>query len=294
MQQQEPSSIKCLLCDGATSKWLTATNKGVGPKGIYNIYRCARCFSTVIDPIPVDLDKFYRDYHAIPSGANWERAVKACKNRLAVLHSIGSSSTSILDIGAGAGAFVDAANQAGHLALAIEQDENCRTNMESIIPGRVTEDLAGFTKSNFPIPDIVTLWHVFEHIPNPGNFISQICQTFPSRTKIIIEVPNADSWLFKIMGSKWPHLDAPRHVFLPTQKGIQIVAQQNGMKVLQIRNRDNGAWGAFSISHFGNRVGEGRANQIFRRLIQIILTPLFLLEPQRSSCTSTYVLSREV
>ena len=293
MQDHLSRPIVCLLCDAPAKKWLTTTNGGVGPKESFDIFQCENCFSTVIVPVPVNLGNYYLDYHSIPKGSNWKRAVKACKNRLGVVNRYVGDSASILDVGAGSGTFVAAASEIGHLVFAIEQDKSCRENIEVFMPGRVVEDLFSYEKMGFAVPDVVTLWHVFEHIPDPNDFLAQVSRIFPTTTKIIIEVPNAQSWLFKIMRSRWPHLDAPRHVFLPSKKGIECVAQRNGMRASRIRNRDNAAWGAFSLSHFGNRVGEVRLIQICRRIVQILFTPFFFLETGIRSSTSTYLLVRD-
>ena len=293
MQEHLLGPITCLLCDAPANKWLTTTNGGVGPKENYDIYQCTNCFSTVINPIPVRLEIYYLDYHWIPKGSNWRRGVKACKNRLAVVHGHVGNLASILDVGAGSGTFVAAAIESGHLAFAIEQDGSCRRNIETFLPGRVFEDLFAYDKLGFTLPDVITLWHVFEHISDPNDFLAQISRIFPATTKIIIEVPNAQSWMFKIMRGRWPHLDAPRHVFLPSKKGIECVAQRNGMRISRIRNRDNAAWAAFSISHFGSRVGEGRFVQICRRIFQILFTPFFFFETGDRSSTSTYLLVRD-
>jgi hypothetical protein len=293
MQEHLLGPMTCLLCEAPAKKWLTTTNGGVGPRENFDIYRCTNCFSTVINPIPANLGIYYLDYHWIPKGSSWKRAVKACKNRLAVVNHHVNISASILDVGAGSGAFVAAATENGHLSFAIEQDGNCRKNIEEFMPGRVVEDFLAYDKIGDGVPDVVTLWHVFEHIPDPSDFLAQVSRNFPATTKIIIEVPNAQSWLFKMMRSKWPHLDAPRHVFLPSKLGIEYVAQKNGMRVSRIHNRDNAAWGAFSLSHFGNRVGEGRLVQVLRRVVQILFTPFFLFESGDRSTTSTYLLTRD-
>jgi hypothetical protein len=293
MQEHLPVPITCLLCEAPAKKWLTTTNGGVGPRENFDIYRCIKCFSTVINPIPANLGSYYLDYHWIPKGLSWKRAVKACKNRLGVVNRHVNVSASILDVGAGSGAFVAASTENGHLSSAIEQDENCRKNIEEFMPGRVVEDLLAYDTKSCGVPDVITLWHVFEHIPDPSDFLVQVSRIFPATTKMIIEVPNAESWLFRMMGSKWPHLDAPRHVFLPSKLGIEYVAQKNGMRVSRIHNRDNAAWGAFSLSHIGNRVGEGRLVQITRRIVQILFTPIFLLESGERSTTSTYLLTRD-
>jgi hypothetical protein len=293
MQEQIYGQILCLLCEAPAKKWLTTTNGGVGPKESFEIFQCTSCFSTVIVPVPVNLGNYYLDYHSIPKGSNWRRAVKACKNRLTVVNRCVGDSATILDVGAGSGTFVAAASEIGHLTFAIEQDKSCRENIEAFMSGRVVEDLFSYEKNGFPAPDVITLWHVFEHIPDPNDFLAQVSRIFPTTTKLVIEVPNAQSWLFRIMRSKWPHLDAPRHVFLPSKKGIECVAQRNGMRATRIRNRDNAAWAAFSLSHFGNRVGEVRLVQIRRRILQILFTPFFFFETGYRSSTSTYVLVRD-
>lgn len=293
MQQHLLGPLACLLCQAPVKKWLTTTNVGVGPKETFDIYQCTSCFSTLINPVPASLGIYYHAYHSIPKGLNWKRAVKACKNRLEVVNRCVGDFASILDVGAGSGTFVAAANETGHLAFAIEQDKSCRENIETFMPGRVVEDLLSYEKKGFPVPDVVTLWHVFEHIPDPNDFLAHVSRMFPTTTKIIIEVPNAQSWLFKIMRSKWPHLDAPRHVFLPSKKGIECVAQRNGMRASRIYNRDHASWAAFSFSHFGNRAGELRMIQICRRIFQISLAPFFFFDKSYKSTTSTYILVRD-
>jgi hypothetical protein len=293
MQEHLLGPLACLLCDAPVNKWLTATNGGVGPKETFDIFQCTNCFSTRINPVPVSLGIYYLGYHSIPKGSNWKRAVKACKNRLAVVTRYVGDYASILDVGAGSGVFVAAASKTGHLTFAIEQDKSCRENIEAFMPGRVVEDLFSYEKEGFAVPDVITLWHVFEHIPNPNDFLAQVSRIFPITTKIIIEVPNAQSWMFKIMRSKWPHLDAPRHVFLPSKKGIECVAQKNGMRASRIQNHDNASWAAFSLSHFGNRVGELRLIQICRRILQILLAPFFFFENSYRSSTCTYLLVRD-
>lgn len=293
MSESQNVGIECVLCGSPTKKWFDTSNRGVGPDGIFEIFRCVKCRSTVINPVPTDLGQYYSGYHAIPSGKRWKRAIESCQHRLEVVRRIGKPNAALLDVGAGSGAFVAAALELGYPTQAIEQDAACRRHIESISPYLVCDDISTFSKSYVTPPEIITLWHVFEHIPDPSGFLAQIRESFPPTTKIIIEVPSADSWIFKIMRAVWPHLDAPRHVFLPTNQGMREVARRNGMKVEQVVNRDKGAWGAFSISHFGNRTGEGRGVQVLRRLIQICLTPLFQLEPLSHSSTSTYVLTQD-
>ena len=285
------NGLTCLLCASDVKKWISTINRGVGDHERFDIYRCINCRSTLVNPIPENLKSYYSEYHAIPQGKSWLRAVRSCKNRLDVVQAAGDGEIrTLLDIGAGAGAFVNAAHNEGFLVAAIEQDEKCRINLESIIPGRVSVDFEDYLKQGLFKPELITLWHVFEHIPNPDLFLKSVKKTFPIGTKIIIEVPNADSLLFSLMRSIWPHLDAPRHIFIPSSSGIKQIAKNNGMHVTQVRNRDNSNWAAFSFSNLGNGSTENRLGQILRRIIQICLKPLFTWESLKFGTTSTYII----
>ncbi len=288
---QTNSVSTCLLCGSAMKRWFSTVNRGVGPRESFEIFRCNYCSSTLINPIPANLDTYYSGYHAIPKSKSWQRAVRACNNRLDVVLVVShGEKTSILDIGAGAGAFVNAAQIKGFKVAAIEQDEKCRINLESLIPGQVSKDLETHREKSLAKPDIITLWHVFEHIPDPDLFLDSLKDFLATGTKMVIEVPNADSLIFWLMRSYWPHLDAPRHVFIPSRIGIETIARKHGLRIKQLRNRDNANWGAFSFSNIANNGRSNALSRILRRIIQICLSPLFRFESLRFGTTSTYVL----
>src|SRR5271157_765574 len=48
-----------------------------------------------------------------------------------------------------------------------------------------------FTKNSF---DIVTLWHVLEHVREPGKYSEKVADLLATNGKLIVEVPNFNSW----------------------------------------------------------------------------------------------------
>ena len=291
----EPTSIspRCLLCQSETLYWFSSANQGVGPRLIFEIYKCTKCKSTLISPVPKNLDPYYSDYHSLPTGRAMVRAVRGNKNRLRLVKSLSNGRQRILDIGAGSGAFVAACCNYGLDTHAIEINSRCRNYIKSTHGIDNSQDLDEYFAKKQPVPNFVTLWHVFEHIPNPDEFIEQISLNLGTQSKVIIEVPNSESWQFLIMRAKWPHLDVPRHLFIPSQLGIQLLARKYSLEVAHVRNRDFASWSAFGIANFGKRNQSSQIENILRRIIQILLTPLFTLEPQRFSATRSYVLTRE-
>ena len=284
---------QCLLCQSETLYWFSSTNQGVGPSLIFEIYRCSKCKSTLINPVPENLDPYYSDYHSLPSGRSLNRAVRGCKNRLRLMTTLSDGRQKVLDIGAGSGGFVAACLNNGIETQAIEINSHCREYIKATLGVDVSQDLGEYITKNLPIPNFVTLWHVFEHIPNPDEFIKQISLNFGTETKIIIEVPNSESWQFLVMRAKWPHLDVPRHIFIPSELGIQLLAKKHNLKVAPVKNRDFASWSAFGIANLGIKNKNSPIENILRRVIQIFLTPFFILEPQKISATRSYVLIKQ-
>lgn len=61
--------------------------------------------------------------------------------------------------------------------------------------------------------DVVTLWHVLEHIPNINDTLKEIRRILKPSGYFILEVPNFSSFQSIIGKGKWFHLDAPRHIY---------------------------------------------------------------------------------
>jgi len=292
---ENPSLVgpNCLLCESRSLYLFSSENHGVGPNSSFRVFKCSNCKSTRISPTPENLGSYYSNYHSLPSGKSWARSQKGCKNRLRIIKSNIQKSQVILDIGAGSGAFVSASINNGFQTQAIETEILCREHIQKNLGIAVSSDLHEYSKKNLPTPQVVTLWHVLEHIPNPIEFLDQIIVLFGSDIKIIIEVPNADSWQFHLFHSFWPHLDVPRHLFIPSERGIQLLAARHKMRAKSIRNGDKAGWSAFGIVNLGKRGGASLFEQKVRRALQIFLTPIFALEPRKISATRTYLLTRE-
>lgn len=62
--------------------------------------------------------------------------------------------------------------------------------------------------------DFISLFHVFEHLPNPTEVIQKLTRLGNPGVKILIAIPNADSRQAKKFGPNWLHLDPPRHLHL--------------------------------------------------------------------------------
>ena len=83
--------------------------------------------------------------------------------------------------------------------------------------------------------DLVTFWESFEHLGNPIQALKKSAAVLKKGGFLIIECPNFASWERLPFGSRWFHLDPPRHLFHYTPEGLRSLVDQNGFTVIQQR-----------------------------------------------------------
>ncbi|MFT3783039.1 MAG: class I SAM-dependent methyltransferase [Nibricoccus sp.] len=108
----------------------------------------------------------------------------------------------LLDIGTGDGRFLLAAVKAGFEVDATElSDAGIRYAAErgfSVRKGQVTE--IDFGNKRF---DLITIWHVMEHVPNPLEVLMRCRDLLAPNGLVAIAVPNEDHLLYRHFLRKW-------------------------------------------------------------------------------------------
>ena len=69
--------------------------------------------------------------------------------------------------------------------------------------------------------DVITMWHVLEHVPDPVQQIKELKRLLKPNGTIIIAVPNFNSYDAKLYGDFWAAYDVPRHLWHYSKTSIQ-------------------------------------------------------------------------
>src|SRR5208337_4886157 len=90
-----------------------------------------------------------------------------------------------------------------------------------------------FERAIFPEKyfDLVTLWHVLEHMPEPLAALQQVYRLLKPGGRIVIEVPNLASVEAHWLGRHWYHLDVPFHFWHFTPRSLRTMALKAGFQV---------------------------------------------------------------
>ncbi len=190
-------------------------------------------------PEPNNLESYYQsdDYisHTDAKASFTDRLYQWVKQRnlrkkIQLIDNQVDKSKSLLDFGAGTGDFVLTAKQSGYEASGVEPNEKARNLAESkglsLYPS-----LDELGQKSF---QVITLWHVLEHLPNLEQQIQKITSSLIKDGALLIAVPNFKSFDAKYYGMHWAGYDVPRHLWHFSKKSIRQLFDKQGFKVVAI------------------------------------------------------------
>ncbi|MGJ8665354.1 MAG: class I SAM-dependent methyltransferase [Patiriisocius sp.] len=141
------------------------------------------------------------------------------QNKLALINSMVSSKGRLLDVGAGTGDFCIAASKEGWKVQGVEPNDNARVvAREKGV--QLTSSMADYKNQFF---DVITLWHVLEHLPNLEEQIQELKNLLNPNGALIVAVPNYRSFDAKYYKEYWAAFDVPRHLWHFSQKSMKLL-----------------------------------------------------------------------
>lgn len=138
---------------------------------------------------------------------------------------------SVLDIGAGTGDFLVEAKKQGWKVTGIEP--NTKAKEIAVSKGvSFSDSLEVLENNSF---DVITMWHVLEHVPNLEFQISELKRLLKPNGTIIIAVPNFKSFDANYYKEFWAAYDVPRHLWHFSKIAIQKLFQNHNIKLFHVK-----------------------------------------------------------
>lgn len=204
------------------------------------VVRCTRCGLVYLNPrlksnFIVDSYAEGEDRTFIEQDAFRIRTFTSALRRLSREHGLAlSSETRALDIGCAGGAFLRAACDLGISAIGIEPskwlgDYARSTHGLDVRSGTLSD-------SSFPNVyfDLVTLWDVIEHVPDPKVDLREIHRILKPEGLLVVNYPDFGSLAARILGKKWPFLLSV-HLVYYTRRTLRHQLSKAGFKVVRMR-----------------------------------------------------------
>jgi 2-polyprenyl-3-methyl-5-hydroxy-6-metoxy-1,4-benzoquinol methylase len=153
----------------------------------------------------------------------------ALKNKLKLINSQ-SQKGKILDIGAGVGDFLLVAKNDGWETFGTEPSEKAKAI--AIKKGvSFVDNLSELENNSF---DVITMWHVLEHVPNLENQISELKRLLKPTGTILIAVPNFKSYDANYYGKFWAAYDVPIHFWHFSKTAIKKLFGYQNLKLVNV------------------------------------------------------------
>lgn len=180
------------------------------------------------------------------------------KKKLKLIKSFSKQTKSLLDIGCGTGDFLQLAQNNKWTVFGIEPNESARNIANNKTNNAVfdLEQLLKFPEHSF---DVITLWHVLEHLPNLENQIERFKKLLKHDGVLIIAVPNYTSFDASYYKHFWAAYDVPRHLWHFNKASITKLMTKLAMHVITIKPM----WfDAFYVSLLSEQYKNGNMNFI--------------------------------
>ncbi|GHA38889.1 methyltransferase [Salinimicrobium marinum] len=147
----------------------------------------------------------------------------------------------LLDIGAGTGDFLFRAKSRGWNVKGTEP--NFRARELALKKGvNLAEDSLNFPSASF---DVITMWHVLEHIPNLEEQIMELTRLLKKDGLLVIAAPNFKSYDAGKFKNFWAAYDVPRHLWHFSRTSIHNIFEPHGFKIEKTRGLE---FDAFYVS----------------------------------------------
>ncbi len=253
---------KCPLCGTSHYEELYVTrDRHYGIEDSFRIVRCMECSLVFLDPMPTEygLAKLYPDdyYSYQDFFARKNPLVNFIKKilllNIATKDPKFSTPGKIIDIGCGSGKFLYSIREKGWDTYGVEvSSAGAKLGKEAaglkIFAGTLLE--ANFSNDYF---DYVRSNHSFEHLVNPNEVLSEMHRILKPDGKLMIGVPNIDSFNAKLFKKYWWYLGAPVHTFNYSTKTLVAMLEKHNFVIEKINYNSDYSGILGSIQIFLNR-----------------------------------------
>lgn len=180
------------------------------------------------------------------------------KKKLSLINSFSSEDKKLLDVGCGTGDFLQTAFQNNWEVSGIEPNEQAReiANKKTNHSVFEIEQLLKFEANSF---DVITLWHVLEHLPNLEDHIGVFEKLLKPNGTLVIAVPNYKSYDAKHYKQFWAAFDVPRHLWHFNQDSISKLVSKHSFKIEKVKPM---RFDAFYVSMLSEKYKSGKMNPI--------------------------------
>jgi SAM-dependent methyltransferase len=254
----------CLVCGSAEAARLFRASDRLyrTTSKEFDVVRCGGCGLIRLDPQPAaeELRRYYPSGYWFAPEQNTAGRLEEAYRRLVLRDhvrfveeavSASGSRGLVLDVGCGGGLFLGMLRELGHRVVGLDFSQEAA----GVAWQRQKVPAVCGSLDETPLrPDsfaCVTMFHVLEHLPDPSRFLRAAHRLLTPPGRLVVQVPNAASWQFRLLGESWNGVDVPRHLYDFRDRDMSRLLESCGFAVARRKYfslRDNPAGLASSLA----------------------------------------------
>ena len=229
---------KCPICNSKENSYVLKSHKN------FSMVQCKACFhyytliSTEIESDKLYLEGDYEDFDA--RDTIFEKIIDFENKRILKKIEKLTNKRKLLDFGCGKGKFLKIAKSRNWESYGVETSLQRANYAKNNYGLEISTDYYNTGKIGTAPYEVITLFHVLEHISNPEKLLNNLTSNNLNPNGILlIEVPNFKSLQSKFAGSNWLHLDIPRHINHFTLGSLKSLMERTGLEIIKIEYYHN-------------------------------------------------------
>jgi 2-polyprenyl-3-methyl-5-hydroxy-6-metoxy-1,4-benzoquinol methylase len=217
--------MKCPVCSADVWKNFILTKDFFLTMETFNLAECKSCGLIITENAPgkSEIGKYYKSENYISHSDTHQQSLfsylyKAARNimlkkKFNIIHRHKPFSGRLLDLGCGTGYFIHYMSAKKWDCVGVEQDKDAKEfaiknfNLSVLSPDNFINNNENETF------DVITLWHVLEHLDDLHDYINKINQNLKKDGILIVALPNPESFDADYFKEYWAAWDVPRHLW---------------------------------------------------------------------------------
>ncbi|GAB3546842.1 class I SAM-dependent methyltransferase [Spirosoma fluminis] len=259
---------QCPVCSGTQFKNVLTCKDYLVSQHDFVIQECQQCSFRLTNPRPdsASIGTYYKSDQYISHNDSGKGLISTAyrtvrnytlRSKLNLITTLNKGKGSILDVGCGTGAFLETCKNGGWQIMGMEPDPEARTKAIDKLKVPIQSSLEDIDDAH--TYDIISLWHVLEHIADIEKAITKLYSLLSENGTLLIAVPNSASYDAMYFQQYWAAYDLPRHLHHFTPSTIQPLFNKHGFK---LADRKPMLFDAFYIAMLSTKYQTGKTDYV--------------------------------
>jgi len=245
---------ECIICGSTQLEKLFDSKDFFLTKENYSLIKCRDCSLILTTPYPDESNAaaYYESQNYFSHQDRKEGTIAKIYNLVKILnvkkkYQVATKNLTVgkvFDIGCGTGDFLSYSKKHAWEIFGLEPNNDARKLAEEKLQTQLLKSIEQAELKSEEI-QLITLWHVLEHIYKPEELMRFIDKVLDKNGRLVVALPNYESYDAVYYRKYWAAFDLPRHLFHFNKKSIVQLMNKHGLvlkKIVPMR------WDAYYVS----------------------------------------------